>query len=189
MPLITDKLPAAWDQLEELVTAILNECGMKARRHASLQLPRGSVDVDVLAEETVDGIVHRTICECKNWQANIPKEVVHAFRTVMQETGAHRGYIISRVGFQVGAFEAARATNIELATFAEFQNIYFEKWITKRIWAIENEIGDFNSYYEPLGRPGYSKLKDDEERSAYDAVWRKYRFAGMILIPFRRTSE
>jgi hypothetical protein len=44
----------------------------------------------------------------------------------MQETGAHRGYIISRVGFQAGAVEAARATNIELVTFAEFQNICFD---------------------------------------------------------------
>jgi hypothetical protein len=42
MPLITEKMPDAWDQLEELVTAILNECGMKAQRQISLQLPRGS---------------------------------------------------------------------------------------------------------------------------------------------------
>ncbi len=34
-----------------------------------------------------------------------PREKVHAFRTVMDETGANRGYIISRVGFQIGAIE------------------------------------------------------------------------------------
>src|SRR5260221_9845968 len=135
-------------------------------------------------EETVDGIVHRTICECKDWRTNIPRGVVHGFRTVMEETGAHRGYIISRVGFQAGAIEAAKATNIDLVTFAEFQNIYFNKWISKRIWAIENEIGNFNTYYEPLGPPGYGQLKDDNERAAYDAVWDKYAFAGLMLQPF-----
>jgi hypothetical protein len=29
MPLITAQNPDDWEQLEELVTAILNECGMK----------------------------------------------------------------------------------------------------------------------------------------------------------------
>jgi hypothetical protein len=102
----------------------------------------------------------------------------------MEETGAHRGYIISRVGFQAGAIEAAKATNIDLVTFAEFQNIYFNKWISKRIWAIENEIGNFNTYYESLGPPVYGQLKDDNERAAYDAVWDKYAFAGLMLQPF-----
>jgi hypothetical protein len=102
----------------------------------------------------------------------------------MEETGAHRGYIISRIGFQAGAIEAARATNIELVTFGQFQEAYFSKWISKRLWAIEDEIGNFNTYYEPLGPPGYSALKNDQERVAYDAVWDKYMFAGYILMPF-----
>jgi hypothetical protein len=184
MPLITAQLPDAWEKLEELVTEILSECGMATQRQVSLQLPRGSVDVDVVADETVDGIIHHTICECKNWRVNIPKEVVHAFRTVMQETGANRGYIVSRVGFQSGAIEAAKATNIELVTFAEFQNVYFHKWINKRIWDIEHQIEPFNTYYEPLGPPGYSQLQDDAERAAYDAVWNRYLFAGLMLQPF-----
>jgi Restriction endonuclease len=184
MRLITAHNPNDWEQLEELVTSILDQCGMSARRQVSLVLPRGSVDVDVLAEESVDGIVHCTVCECKDWKTNIPKEVVHAFRTVMHESGAHRGYIISRVGFQSGAIEAAKATNIELVTFAQFQDIYFDKWINRRIRAIEDELGNFNTYYEPLGKPGYSQLTTEEERAAYDAVWHKYLFAGMLMIPF-----
>ena len=140
----------------------------------SLRLPRGSVDVDMLADETVNGIVHRTICECKNWRTNVPKKVVHAFRTVIHETGANRGYVISRVGFQTGAIEAAVATNIQLVTFVEFQQIYFDKWINRRIRAIEDELGNFNTYYEPLGKPGYSRLRNDQECAAYDAVWDRY---------------
>ena len=184
MPLITEKAPQTAGELEELVKAILGECGMKAQRKVAMKMTRGSVEVDVLAEETVDGIVHRIICECKNWHTNVPRSVVHSFTSVMEGTGANRGYIISREGFQSGAIEAATLTNIELATFAEFQNIYFQKWIDNRIRVIEDEICDFNVYYEPLGRPGYYLLRSDDERAAYDAVWNRYLFAGLMLMPF-----
>jgi hypothetical protein len=91
MPLITSKIPDTWQELEELVTRILNECGMKANRKVVLTTPRGQVEVDVLAEEYVHGITHRIICECKDWRKNVSQEVVHAFRIVVIETGAHRG--------------------------------------------------------------------------------------------------
>ena len=184
MPLITHKTPNTWEELEELVTAILNECGMYARRSVTIDSPRGKNDVDVYAEENIDGIVQSIICECKNWKSNIPKNSVHAFRTVMEETGVHRGYIISKVGFQTGAKEAVASTNIDLLTFNDFQNKYFDKWIHKRIWAIEKEFSGFKVYYEPIGPPGYSKLKSEEERIAYDAVWDEYLFAGLMLQPF-----
>lgn len=184
MTQITSAVPQTWQQLEELTADILRECGMAVQRAVRLPLPRGSVDVDVLAEETTDGITQRIICECKNWRANVPREVVHAFRTVMQETGANRGYIISRTGFQQGAVEAAHATNIELLTFVQFQELYFGKWIGRRCRDIEAAIGNFNVYYEPLGRPGYHALTDDRERTAYDAVWERYAFAGIMLMHF-----
>ena len=188
MPLITSAIPESWEELEDLVTAILNECGMAARRQVNLKLPRGTVDVDVYAEETVDGIAHRIVCECKNWKTNIPKEVVHAFRTVMQETGANRGYIISRMGFQSGAIEVVKATNINLVTFTEFQERYFDKWYRHRCRAIEDAVGDFNTYYEPLGPPGYNRLENDEERAAYDVVWGRYLFAGLRVLRCPSTS-
>jgi hypothetical protein len=184
MPLITAKVPESWEELEDLIQAILAECGMKATRQVTIKLPRGSVDVDVLAEETVDGITSITVCECKNWKARIPKEIVHSFRTVMLETGANKGYIISREGFQSGAIEAAEATNINLVTFEQFQERHFEKWYRNRLWAIEDAIKNFNVYYEPLGRPGYHLLATDDERAAYDEVWDRYLYAGLILTHF-----
>lgn len=184
MTLITSVTPQTWQHLEELTADILRESGMTVQQQVRLRLPRGAVDVDVLAEEITEGITHRIICECKNWRTNVPREVVHAFRTVMQETGANRGYIVSRTGFQQGAIEAAHATNVELVTFAQFQELHFAKWIARRCRAIEDAIGNFNVYYEPLGRPGYHALADDEERAAYDAVWERYAFAGVMLMHF-----
>jgi len=183
--LITAAMPSEWGELEDLVVAILNEAGLVARRNESISLPRGTVDVDVLAEETHDGIVERIVCECKNWRTNVPQAVVHGFRTVIQECGAHRGYIISRVGFQTGAHEAAQSTNIRLVTFQHFQEIYFEKWFERRLWALERNIKGFHSYYEMVfGKPGYSRLESVDERTAYDAVWNRYRFAGVLLTAY-----
>jgi hypothetical protein len=188
--LITAEMPSEWGELEDLVVAILNEAGLEAKRNVRINLPRGSVDVDVLAEETHDGIVQRIVCECKDWANNIPKAVVHAFRTVVQECGAHRGYVISRVGFQSGAIEAAQSTNIQLVTFKQFQEIYFEKWYEKRLWAIEQSIKGFHTYYEMVfGKPGYSLLASDEERAAYDVVWKKYQFAGVLLTAYSPFSK
>lgn len=189
MPIITAEIPEKWERLEHLVAAILAECGMDAQSNVNLTLPRGSVDVDVLAVENVNGIIYRIICECKNWRTNVPREKVHAFRTVIQETGANKGYIISRVGFQSGVLDAATATNIDLTTFLHFQELYFEKWFARRCWDIENANKGFHTYYEPFGKPGYSHLISDKERSAYDAVWNKYLFAGLMLRPFAPYSR
>jgi hypothetical protein len=114
----------------------------------------------------------------------LPREKVHAFRTVMDETGANRGYIISRAGFRQGAIEAAHSTNVELLTYEQFQERYFDKWITRRCRSIEDAIGNFNVYYEPLGMPGYHLLQSDAERAAYDEVWQRYAFAGRMLMHF-----
>lgn len=184
MPLITSKMPETWEELEETVADILGECGMESKRSVNLRLPRGSVDIDVVAKETSQGIETLIISECKNWKTNVPREIVHAFRTVMHEIGANRGYIISRVGFQVGAYEAAEATNINLVTFQQFQERYFEKWYRGRLWQVERHIGNFNTYFEPTGKPGYHLIQTDEERVAYDEVWQKYVCAGVLLMYF-----
>lgn len=184
MTLITSITPGTWADLENAVADILRECGMTVHQQMNVVLPRGSVDLDVLAEETLEGIRTRIVCECKNWKTNVPREKVHAFRTVMDETGANRGYIISRTGFQQGAMEAAASTNVELLTFDQFQERYFNKWIDRRCREIEAAVGNFNVYYEPLGRPGYHALIDDADRAAYDAVWERYAFAGIMLMHF-----
>lgn len=188
--LITNTEPDTWQALEELVRDIFLDCGVQAQRQASLPLPRGSVNVDVLAEETKDGTTLRTICECKNWKTNVPQEVVHSFRTVLAEAGAHRGYIISKAGFQSGARTAAVSTNITLATFAEFQALYFDRWIVARSWQIENAVGNLNTYYEPWGIPHIMKLPTEAEREAYAARWKHHLYLGVILpmfSPYTRT--
>ena len=159
---------------------------MTVQQRQRLKLLRGHYNADVVADENVEGISHSIICECKFWNKNIPAEKVRAFRVAVDETGANRGYIISRKGFQSGAILAAHATNVELVTYERFQELYFEKWFRTRIWAIEHAVGNFNVYYEsgPPGRCGYHLLNSDDERAAYDEVWNRYFFAGMMLTDY-----
>ena len=48
----------------------------------------------------------------------------------MAEVGANRGFLVSKVGFQSGAIEAADFTNIDLLTWDQFESLFFDRWIS-----------------------------------------------------------
>lgn len=110
--MIDDPFPPDWRALQAGVCRLFNDIGLSAEVEVERPTPRGRVVVDVFAtdENSVDNITY--IVECKNWNSAIPKTVVHAFTTVMQETGANIGYIVSQHGLQSGAEEYTRHTNI-----------------------------------------------------------------------------
>jgi hypothetical protein len=117
-----------WKQLQDAVCSLFNESGLIAKTEECLKTPRGIVEVDVFAvdERSVDKICY--VVECKNWSNSIPQHVVHAFTSVMSETGANIGFIVSKVGLQSGAEQYTRNTNITGLTFEELQRRYFEPW-------------------------------------------------------------
>lgn len=83
--------------------------------------PRGEVEVDVYAIDpnSIDAISY--VIECKNWNNSINQSIIHSFITIMYETGCNIGYIVSKIGFQSGAINYTKNTNIKLFTFEEFQ--------------------------------------------------------------------
>ena len=83
------------------------------------------------------------LCECKYWGKPIPQEVIHSFRTVLVDFGAHRGFIISRAGFQTGARDAVRNTNLDLLTFEELQSLFFDRWRVSMENTGHTQIGYF----------------------------------------------
>jgi predicted helicase len=69
------------------------------------------------------------LVECKFWDSSIPQDTVHSFHTVMTGAGANTGFIISKIGFQSGAYEAAQKnTNIHLLTWKGFQHKFGRQW-------------------------------------------------------------
>jgi hypothetical protein len=88
------------------------------------------------------------------------------FRTVMADTGAHRGYIISRAGFQSGAFEATANTNIDLVTFAKLQEIFSDRWRIAMGERLTPYTDIFFPYWDPVGgrMPKFNWTREHVER-------------------------
>ncbi|MGF1623960.1 MAG: restriction endonuclease [Alphaproteobacteria bacterium] len=118
-----------WEDLEKKVCQIFVEMGCAAARKQSIRTVRGRVDVDVEIRDRTRRPHTLILCECKFWNRRVPKTVVHAFRTVVHDSGASLGFIISDAGFQAGAYEAAINANIKLVTWKQFQIELYERWL------------------------------------------------------------
>ena len=126
--MITQKEPASWQELQNYCAMVLQQCGLDAETEKLVKLVRGKAEIDVFATENHQGRNYMILIECKYWSRKVPQHVVHSFRTVMGDVGANIGYIISKAGFQAGAYEAAESTNIKLLTWPEFQQVFMEQW-------------------------------------------------------------
>jgi Restriction endonuclease len=125
---IFDREPRDWRELQDLVAQLFLEIGCDVNVGERVSLVRGEKEIDVAVRDPLTTPPSIYLCECKFWNKRIPQEVIHAFRTVIADFGAHRGFIISRVGFQAGAEEAVANTNLDLLTFDELQSLFFDRW-------------------------------------------------------------
>jgi hypothetical protein len=125
-----DKEPAIWQELEGMVHQAFTEMGYVSNHAHKLKTVRSTVEIDVHAIKASTPIPTIVLCECKYWDKPVPQNVVHGFRSVCSDAGAHFGLIISRKGFQCGAENSRVATNVQLMDFADFQKTFFEEWRT-----------------------------------------------------------
>ena len=126
--MINPGVPKHWKALQADVAQILSECGFQVESNKTITTVRGKVDIDVFALDRSQTPPVIYLCECKLWNSNVPKREVHAFRTVVNDFGANWGLIISKKGFQSGAFEAAINTNLRLFNWQEFQSLFADRW-------------------------------------------------------------
>jgi hypothetical protein len=126
--MIDPKLPKDWKDLENKVAQILTEAGLKTSVEKDIDTVRVRTNVDVVAvdESQFPNVCY--LCECKYWKSNVPLEKVNALRSTVTDYGANFGIIISKSGFQPGAYEAAMKTNIRLVNWFEFQEMFEDKW-------------------------------------------------------------
>lgn len=187
--MITERQPESWQQLQDWTCQLLNECGWKADTEVTITLPRGSVAVDVHAIEEVQGRDYLNLVECKHWASRVPKHVVHSFRTVVTESGANVGYIVSKEGFQSGAYEAAQSTNIRLLSWNEFQDVFEEQWyssfLRKSAYA---ELDPLISYLEPIpAMAHWDEFLDDSHVDRLKEMYTQHQPLGaliMLLMPY-----
>lgn len=180
--MITSLVPSTWQDLQSQVARILSECGFAVEVERLLRTARGKVNIDVYCEEKVQGRTFVFLCECKYWKAPVNQNVIHGFRTVMGDTGANKGYIISIQGFQSGSFSAADLTNVDLVTWEQFQELFEATWLrvhfAQQLKSLEPIINAANTStniwlegYPDSVKAEYSKLKNEYDPLGLMAEW------------------
>jgi hypothetical protein len=112
---------AEWSNYQERVAHFFRDLGLSAETNVPVRGVRTSHDVDVVLRSKHAGLDVLWLVECKAWKAPIPKEKVFALRTIVDDTGADRGFIMAESGYQSGALEAARLTNVSLTSLADLR--------------------------------------------------------------------
>ena len=169
--IITRESPADWRDLQDKVCKYLNQAGYYAETTKTINLVRGKVEVDVFATAD-DEMLKQFICECKYWDTPVPQEKIHAFRTVVQDSGSMFGIFISKTGYQRGALEAAKYSNVILKDWSGFIDMIAHKWLKNRFREIIS-IGDpLSIYTDPLDVP-LEKFSEDE-RQQYKRLQIRY---------------
>jgi hypothetical protein len=171
--MIIEREPQDWHELQNLVAKIFDELGCIAEINKTIETVRGRVAVDVLVQDPSHTPPLLFLCECKYWSSSVPKTVVHAFRTVVSDFGANRGFLISKLGFQSGAIEAAHNSSVELMTWAEFQNIFFDRWVkvmTERLYEPAEAIFEYMDFL--AARMNAIKWTEDKRLQYENLVFR-----------------
>jgi Restriction endonuclease len=107
---------ANWRDYQEQTAAVFRRLGFTAEVDYTAEGVRANHDVDVYVTFMQQGIQCVWVIECKLWRARVSKEKVLALKSIVDDLGADRGIIVSEAGFQPGAGDAARGTNITLVT-------------------------------------------------------------------------
>lgn len=126
------RIDTKWYQFQEEICSYFNSIGAEAKTNITVPGVRTSHNIDILVKTKYLGENLLWVIEAKKWKEKVSKLHVLGLRTIVEDIGADRGFIISEVGFQRGAIEAAKNTNVKLKTFNELQQNTRE--------LVENEI-------------------------------------------------
>lgn len=110
-----------WYQFQEDICSYFQSIGASAETNVTVPGVRTNHDIDILVKTKFLGEDLTWVIEAKKWKKKVNKLQVLALRTIVDEIGADRGFIISEAGFQSGAFEACTNTNVKLKTFDELK--------------------------------------------------------------------
>lgn len=183
---MTNKTPNNWKELENMTTEIFNNAGYHAIPHHTITTVRGKKEIDVYVHprKELDPII---LCECKFWKKPVNQEVVHSFRTVVQDSGAGLGFIITKSGFQSGAYSAAEFSNVKLVTWEEFLEFFLEDWLNFKRYKLLQKAKPLRIYTDPLDIPG--DLLDQEQREKYIESVRKYLPIQMLATLYKPVNR
>jgi hypothetical protein len=168
--------PNDWKDLEIKTSKIFSDIGCLSSNQVDIETVRGIVNVDVVAEDKSQHPHLKYFCECKYWESEIPQTIIHAFRTVVADSGCHCGFIIAKKGFQAGAFEAIKNSNVYLLTWEQFIETFEERWIKNRIETLDNIARPLSHFCNPMATFFLDELKKLplESRTEFEEIVRLY---------------
>jgi len=108
-----------WREYQEKTASFFRKQGCIAEVDAKVKGARATHNIDVYVSFSNHSINCNWVIECKLWKKRVPKEKVLALKTIVDDIGADKGIILSEEGFQKGAYDAARQSNITLVTSLE----------------------------------------------------------------------
>lgn len=190
--MIDSKEPVTWEDLQNSVSKILLECGLKSETPKKIQTVRGIVEVDVYAVDYSLKPSPTYLCECKYWKRTVPQTVIHAFHDVVNNFGANWGLVISSNGYQSGAFEAAKNTNIRLLDWIGFQNVFEERWYKEYFQRkLEFSAEPLIEYTEPMNSRIFRKadLLSFSAQKEFDRLRTKYNNIALFALSLRHSKQ
>lgn len=175
---LTNEIPSTWRDLQDKVCKYLTQAGYHSETAKAIDLVRGKVEVDVFATSD-DELLRQFVCECKFWESAVPQEKVHAFRTVVHDSGSMLGILISKNGFQKGAIDAAFCSNVILKDWDGFVEMIAKKWLKHRVKDVIDAAFPLTIYTDPMDVPKeiFDNLADKVE---YENFQKKYMHSFMI---------
>ncbi|MFH7002652.1 restriction endonuclease [Flavobacterium bizetiae] len=112
-----------WYQFQEDICSYFRTLGVSAETNVTIQGIRTSHDIDILVKTKFLGQDIVWVIEAKKWKSKVNKLQVLGLRTIIDDIGADKGFIISDKGFQSGAKESTLKTNVQLMTYTELKNL------------------------------------------------------------------
>ena len=108
--------------------------------------------------------------ECKYWNSRVTKEKVMALKSIVDDCGADRGLIVSKMGFQSGAIRASTKTNITLTSIEELREYIDDKdreieELHSRLAAAESQLGEYRCPHCGSDLIGREHIDYDEKNS------------------------
>lgn len=179
--------PPTWRNLQDRVAAILREAGVVTAVEKVIPTARGEVSIDLWAHDPAATPSQTYLVECKRWRTRVPQAVVHAFRTVVGDSGANWGAIISAAGFQKGAYRAAEYSNVRLLSWVEFETLFVLRWFSRHFVRKINEITDpLVEYTEPINSRIFKKadLLDENRRQEFRRLREVHGALGYLCLMF-----
>jgi hypothetical protein len=143
---------AEWSDYQEEVAELFLTLGLTAETNIVLQGVRTSHDVDVVVRSRHAGFEILWLVECKAWKARVPKEKVFALRAIVDDLGADRGFLMAENGYQSGALEAARQTNITLTSLAYLRETLSHDIGMAQLRSLAPRIADCRNRYWAIGK-------------------------------------